>query len=415
MNFFWIDSKRNLEVTYDSFFNKLIEENKNNIYIKNENPYLVFLNLLRNFISGKRSIILDANFSNEELLKLEITDNFFKKGGYIQPNLSNKFKSLQEIFSFLNANKENLELDIYTSGTTGRPKIVTQSFENLIRAVKERDSLQDNVWGFAYNPTHFAGLQVFFQAFYNTNTLVYIFNKDFKEVYKDFLDYEITHLSCTPTFMKMLLPYVNNSENSIVSLTFGGEKFDTKIEKKLKDKFPNALIKNVYASTEAGSLLKSEGECFTIPKRYHEFIKIENFELVIHKKLLGASKFFDLDGVWYKTGDIVELYDGGKFKFKNRKSEMINVGGYKVNPSEIEAIIKGIEGVADVIVFGRKNSVMGEIVVANVIKEEKQEKQELKARIKTVITAQLQEYKLPRLIKFVDSFELTRTGKVKKQ
>ena len=415
MEFFWVDSKRNLEITYDTFFQKLIEENNNNIFIKNENPYLVFLYLLRNFISGRRSVILDSDFSKEELLKLDITDAVFEQGKYLQSNLFYKFETLEDIFLFLKKNEENLELDIYTSGTTGRPKKVTQSFKNLKRAVIQRKSLQDNIWGFAYNPTHFAGLQVFFQSFYNKNTLIYIFNKDFKDVYQDFKDYKITHLSCTPTFMKMLLPHIVEKLNSVKNLTFGGEKFDSKIENILKDKFPNGKVKNVYASTEAGSLLRAEGEYFVIPEKYFDFIKIQNKELLIHKELLGVSKAFDLEENWYKTGDIVELFDNGKFKFKNRKSEMINVGGYKVNPSEVEDIIKEVNGVKDVNVFGRTNSVMGEIVVAHVIKEWKVDKQLLKEKIKEITNSQLQEYKLPRLIKFVDSFELTRTGKIKKK
>lgn len=415
MEFFWVDSKRNLEITYDTFFQKLTEENNNNIFIKNENPYLVFLNLLRNFISGRRSVILDSDFSKEELLKLDISDAVFEQGKFLQSNLFYKFETLDDIFLFLNKNEENLELDIYTSGTTGRPKKVTQSFKNLKRAVIQRKSLQDNIWGFAYNPTHFAGLQVFFQSFYNKNTLIYIFNKDFKDVYQDFKDYKITHLSCTPTFMKMLLPHIVEKLNNVKNLTFGGEKFDSKIENILKDKFPNATVKNVYASTEAGSLFRAEGEYFVIPEKYFDFIKIQNKELLIHKELLGVSKAFDLEENWYKTGDIVELFDNGKFKFKNRKSEMINVGGYKVNPSEVEDIIKEVNGVVDVNVFGRANSVMGEIVVAYVIKEGGVDKQLLKEKIKEITNSQLQEYKLPRLIKFVESFELTRTGKIKKK
>lgn len=186
-------------------------------------------------------------------------------------------------------------------------------------------------------------------------------------------------------------------------------------KKKIRIKFPKAEIKNVYASTEAGSLLRAEGEYFMIPNRYKDLIKIIDNELIIHKDLLGESKSFELKDSWYKTGDFVEFADSNdKFRFKNRKSEMINVGGYKVNPEEVEEVIKGVTGVKEVVVFGRENSVLGNIVIANVIKEEFVEKKELKITIINTVKRQLQEYKLPRLIKFVDSFELTRTGKIKR-
>jgi acyl-coenzyme A synthetase/AMP-(fatty) acid ligase len=136
--------------------------------------------------------------------------------------------------------------------------------------------------------------------------------------------------------------------------------------------------------------------------------------LLIHKELLGSSKSFDLDGDWYKTGDIVESFDDDKFKFQSRRSDIINVGGYKVNPEEIENIVKAINGVVDVTVFGRKNSIMGNIVAAHIIKEDSYNSKVLKAAIRETVIGQLQEFKVPRIIKFVESFELTRTGKIKK-
>ena len=78
-------------------------------------------------------------------------------------------------------------------------------------------------------------------------------------------------------------------------------------------------------------------------------------------------------------------------------------------------LIKTIKGVVDVIVFGRKNSLMGEIVVAHIIKASSQNAKDLKEKIKQITSLELQEFKVPRLIKFVDSFEFTRTGKIKKK
>lgn len=414
MSLFWIDNSRGLKISYNDLYKDLIKEGVGNIYIQNQNPYLVFVSLLRNLLSQKKSIILDADFSNEELLSLGISEKELLESKYFQYDLSVNFKSLDEIFDFYNANEEESEIEIFTSGTSGKPKKVNQNLANVVRAVKTNPSLKNNVWGFAYNPTHFAGLQVFFQAFFNKNTLVYIFNSDYGMTYEIFQKYGITHLSCTPTFMKMLIPNIHNSLENVLSLTFGGEKFDSKIQEKIQCKFPNASIKNVYASTEAGSLLRTDGEFFVIPERYKLFIKIENNELLINKKLLGTSNSFIFDGDWYRTGDLLEFVDNKKFRFVNRKSDMINVGGYKVNPSDVEDVIRKVEGVRDVVIFGRENSIMGNVIVANVIKEEDQENKQLKERIKKITASQLQEFKIPRIINFVDSFELTRTGKIKK-
>lgn len=411
---FWFDYDRRVQASYKELLTKLLLKGTNNVYIKEENPFEVFISLLRNFLNKKVSVILDSDFSDREILDLGITSVDISNGSYEQDDFCETFNSIDDIIMFLEENKDDIAIEIYTSGTTGRPKKVTQSYRNLVRAVKKDISYKDNIWGFAYNPTHFAGLQVFFQAFYNKNELVYIFNLDYNKVYRCMLERKVTHLSCTPTYMRVFLNYIDQPITSVRSLTFGGERFSPSIEDKVKNKFPKSKINNIYASTEAGSLLRSDGSYFKIPARYKDLIKIQNDELYIHKTLLGKSASFLLHTDWYKTGDLVEFVDEERFLFKSRKSEMLNVGGYKVNPDEIEFVIRKIKGVKEVSVSGRKNSVMGQIIVANIIKEDGIDNVELKRKIKEVTINELQDFKVPRLIKFVDSFELTRTGKIKK-
>ena len=416
MNAFWIDNDMKLNISYDELYGLIVKSDSNNIYVQDSNPFSVFLNVLRNLVCEKQSILLDADFSEEELNSLELSSNVFNKGKYFQQDLSNRFFSFKSIFEFLQKNSEHLSIEIFTSGTTGRPKKVSQSLKNIIRSVKQEEEYQSNIWAFAYNPTHFAGLQVFFQAFMNMNTMIYVFGKDFKKVQEEIVKGKVTHISSTPTFMKMLLPYVNEKNDNIKNLTFGGERFDESIEKEIRDKFPNTRIRNVYASTEAGSLLGTNGNAFTIPERFSELIKITNDnELIIHKELLGNSDSFKLRNNWYYSGDIVEFIDDNLFLFKNRKSDLINVGGYKVNPEEVENVIRKVQGVKDVLVAGRKNSVMGNIITAQIITDNHIDSKTLKKNVKEYAGENLQEWKVPRVIKFVEFFQLTRTGKIKKQ
>tara|TARA_R110000823_G_scaffold297305_1_gene417437 strand:+ start:2571 stop:3827 length:1257 start_codon:yes stop_codon:yes gene_type:complete len=416
MNLFWRDSYLSIEKSYDDFLLDIQRKGVNNVYIKNKNPYEVFLALLRNILNKKNNILLDADFSEIELNDLGISSEDIEKSGYEQNNIALKYSSFQGIFEFFENSKEELSIDIYTSGTTGRPKKVSQNLNNIMRYVRKGNNHENNIWAFAYNPTHFAGLQVFFQALLNQNTIIYVFGGDFRVNYDDIVKYKVTHISCTPTYMKMLLNYVVNENKIIRSLTFGGERFDDRIEKIIKNKFPNAQLKNVYASSEAGSLLASNGKCFKIPNRYKNLIKIsENEELIIHKTLLGDSESFQLNGEWYHTGDLVEFTknDGG-FVFKNRISDFINVGGYKVNPSEIEELLKNIDNVKDALIMGKKNSLIGNVLVAYIILNREEDKKIKKNQIITTLKKTLQDWKVPQIIKFVDTFELTRTGKIKK-
>lgn len=416
MILFWRDSYFGVEKTYDDLLVDIHEEGVNNIFIKNINPYEVFLALLRNIINKKDSVLLDGDLSEKELSDLGINSADLKKSSYQQKNIALECNSFHEIFELLGESEEELNIDIYTSGTTGRPKKVSQKLKNIMRYVKKGVNHKNNIWAFAYNATHFAGLQVFFQALINQNTIIYVFGSNFKLNYEEIVNTKVTHVSCTPTYMKMMLSYVVNENKIIKSLTFGGERFDERIEKNIKNKFPNAQIRNVYASSEAGSLLASEGKSFKIPSRYKDFIKIsENEELIIHKTFLGDSDSFELTGEWYHTGDLVEFIgNNDSFVFKNRISDFINVGGYKVNPLEVEELLKIIDNVKDALIIGRKNSLLGNVLVAYIILKNEEDKKTKKKQIIATLRKSLQDWKIPQIIKFVDTFEMTRTGKIKK-
>ena len=133
-------------------------------------------------------------------------------------------------------------------------------------------------------------------------------------------------------------------------------------------------------------------------------------ELLIHKSLLGISDDIILEGEWYHTGDVVERLDENTFRFISRKTEMINVGGYKVNPHEVEKAIREIEGVLDVRVFGRSNRVTGNIVMAEIVAKNAEVKPYIESEI-SKLNKHFQSWKVPRIVNFVDLIEQTRTGK----
>lgn len=256
-------------------------------------------------------------------------------------------------------------------------------------------------------------MQVFFQALLNKNSIVYLFNKSFEKVSNLIERCHVTSISASATFYRNLAPYVEKNIFLLVKrLTFGGEKYDASLEPILRQSFPNARIRNVYATTESGSLFTAEGNLFKVSAENKTFIKInKNNELLIHKMLIGESREKAFEEDWFNTGDIVEVVEENKFKFMSRQSDLIHIGGYKVNPLEVEDIIKEVSGVKDVLVKSRKSSVTGEIVVADVVKDEDTDKKELRRSIRRYTTEKLQEWKVPRMVKFVDQIEVTRTGK----
>ena len=115
---------------------------------------------------------------------------------------------------------------------------------------------------------------------------------------------------------------------------------------------------------------------------------------------LNAPTPFTHDG-WFKTGDSV-LVDGEYFKILGRKSEIINVGGEKVYPQEVENIILKVNNISEVTVFSEKNPIMGNMVCANVRLHEFEEKKIIIKKIKTMCLKYLQKYKIPVKITIVD-------------
>lgn len=365
-----------------------------------------FENLVKAIITNRSLILLDSDIKTSEVAGI---DEIQVNESVLLPPYH--FEDMDAVVSALR--QSTSEITIFTSGTTGQPKKVSHSIETLTRTVRVGDKYNGQVWAYAYNPTHMAGLQVFFQAFENQNTLINVFNMQRSDVYKKIEKYHITHISATPTFYRLLLPY-EKEYPTVQRVTLGGEKSDNHLYESIKLIFPNAKINNVYASTEAGSLFAAKGDCFQIPEKIRDKFTVIDDELLIHRSLLGKSDSFIFDGDYYHSGDLIEWVnkDEGLFKFKSRKNELINVGGYKVNPGEVEDAINAMDGVKQSLVYGKANSILGNVLIAEVQLNEGSTLTDLD--IRKSLKEQLQDFKIPRKIKFVDAVSLTRTGKLKR-
>ena len=401
---FLIDNGK--EYSYDDLLRSLNEGNTYFPCYKTSDVYSFLVNLIKGLAANKPLVLLDSDINTSEIDGL---DESIVNVVEIIPKVS--FNKMDEVVSAVQGSKS--ELTIFTSGTTGQPKKVIHNIQTLTRTVRTGDKYKAQIWAYAYNPTHMAGLQVFFQAFENQNTLINVFNQPREYVYREVEDKRITHISATPTFYRLLLPFEKTYE-SVIRVTLGGEKSDQHLYDSIKKIFPNAKINNVYASTEAGSLFAAKGDSFQIPESIKDKFKVVDGELLIHKSLLGSSDSFNFTDDYYHSGDLIEWVDesNGLFRFKSRKNELINVGGYKVNPGDVEVAIMDLKGVKQAMVYGKANSILGNVLCTDVVLEPDADLKELD--IKKALISQLQDFKIPRRIKFVDEISLTRTGKMKR-
>lgn len=404
------------DINTDSLYswNFLISDLNNttiyNPYCKSGDYYTVFRQIILSLVIGEEIILLDSDFTTSELTNLTGHSEFkiFNKTSHQSelPLLRNK----KELIDKISNPSKDWRVTLFTSGTTGIPKKVSHDFKAITRFVKISEPNKKSNWGFAYNPTHIAGIQVFFQALLNGNSIIRLFGLNTDEIYNEIKKESITHVSATPTFYRLLLP-CNKSFPSVERITSGGEKFNEKTFKQLKEIFPNAKITNVYASTEAGTLFASQNDVFSVRPEYEYLIRINDNELIIHSSLMGSTDTTIEE--WYNTGDIIEIVSQKplKFRFVNRKSEMINVGGYKVNPLEVEEAILSLSGIKNVRVHPKTNSVLGNIICCEVVATNKEITE---SSIRTFLQTKIQEFKIPRIIRFVEELSTTRTGKIKR-
>ena len=373
---------------------------------KSSDTYAYWKNLLKALVCGRAVTLLDSDINPSEIAGVDISS--------LNEQVEIGHYEIETIGQLIDAVKRSTaEISIFTSGTTGQPKKIVHTVASLTRSVRTGEKYENDVWGFAYNPTHMAGLQVFFQAFENTCTLVNLFGKSRSEIYDIIQSQHITHLSATPTFYRLLLP-VEQSCPGVVRATLGGERSDAHLYENIRKIFPNAKVNNIYASTEAGALFSSKNDCFRIPDAIRDKIKVSNNELLIHKSLLGTSESMSLEGDYYHSGDLIEWMDErqGLFRFISRKNEMINVGGYKVNPEEVETALLTIAGIRQALVYGKSNSVLGNVICADIVPDDGYELDAVS--IKQALQGVLQDFKIPRRIRFVETLPLTRTGKLRR-
>lgn len=184
--------------------------------LKTHDLFKYFSNLIKALVNNKPLVLLDSDLSLSELGGINE-----EKINVIEKLRTQKFSSMDEVVKALQQSAS--EITIFTSGTIGQPKKVIHSVQGLTRSVRCAERYQWQVWAYAYNPTHMAGLQVFFQAFENQNTLVNVFGLARNEVYSLIEKYSVTHISATPTFYRLLLPF-EKEYSSVQRITFGGRK-----------------------------------------------------------------------------------------------------------------------------------------------------------------------------------------------
>ncbi len=309
---------------------------------------------------------------------------------------------------------------LFTSGTTGAPKMVAHTLEGLSGAITPGPS-EDIVWGTFYDIRRYGGLQILLRALLGQASLIL---SDADENVADFLArlgrHGVTHLTGTPSHWRRALMSPANIEIAPRYVRLSGEIADQAILDSLKARFPDAGIGHAYASTEAGVGFEVTDGLEGFPASFVGRpgpVEMKVADGTLHvRSSRTASQYVGggelKNGGWVDTGDMVELR-GERYYFAGRTGGIINVGGLKINPEEVEAVINRHPGVRMSRVFGRKSPITGAIVIAEVVlADAANDNATFKQAILEACREKLPAFKVPAMLRFVPALELTAGGKL---
>jgi acyl-CoA synthetase (AMP-forming)/AMP-acid ligase II len=300
----------------------------------------------------------------------------------------------------------------------------------LTAAIKHSDSAASPIiWGTFYDIRRYGGLQILLRAILGGASLVL---SDMEESLGDYLArlgrHGVTHVLGTPTHWRRALMSPAAREIAPRYVRSSGEIADQSILNALRFFYPDAVIAHAFASTEAGVGFSVEDGLEGFPDDLlggvgDVELKVEQGSLLVRSagtamRYLGTGPALRNEQGFVDTGDLVELRNDRHY-FLGRRSGVINVGGLKVHPEEVETVINRHPRVRMSLVRARKNPITGSIVIANVIlKEEPGQRATanrdvvIKDEILQICRAKLAKHKIPIAINIVTALAIGTSGKL---
>jgi acyl-CoA synthetase (AMP-forming)/AMP-acid ligase II len=308
---------------------------------------------------------------------------------------------------------------ILTSGSTGAPKCALRSWRSLEVAVKRSARREAKRWLLCYPLSHIAALQVMTQCLVNRSTLVIPTDSSPAAAADAIANHAVHCISSTPTFMRQLLhrsPSTSWASASIEQIILGGEIVDDQILDVLRKLLPATRITHVYATTELGPIIVvADGHAgFDAALLDGQRLKLEAGELYVRRSATTMHGYVGQVGRasadWWSTGDLIAVEDG-RAHFRGRTHDVINVGGSKVSPAEVEAVLREVEGVSHVCVAAHPSSLAGYLVKAIVETAPDVDRSRLRGDALTLCRSRLPSHMHPRIFEFVERIDTTVTNK----
>jgi acyl-coenzyme A synthetase/AMP-(fatty) acid ligase len=320
---------------------------------------------------------------------------------------------------------------LLTSGTTGAPKLVLHTLASLTSALAGAPPPPEPlVWSTFYDIRRYGGLQIFLRGVHNGSLVL----SDPAEATGDFLTRAqqagVTHISGTPSHWRKALMSGTTANLSPRYARLSGEVADQAVLDSLRHAYPGAIVAHAFASTEAGVAFEVRDGLAGFPvslvgaagARVELRVAAETLQI----RSAGNAERYLGEGMeairgpdgFVDTGDRVEAREG-RYYFMGRRGGVINVGGLKVHPEEVEAVLNAHPWVQMSLVKARRSPITGAMVTADVVLAEasaapgpRPAAAELTRELTESCRRKLAAHKVPAMIRIVPALDISPSGKL---
>jgi len=293
-------------------------------------------------------------------------------------------------------------LILFSSGSTGQSKAAVHDIVGMLGKFKVRRHARRAITFLLYD--HIGGFNTMLYQLSNGGCIVTVQDRDPDTVLRTIERHKVDLLPTSPTFINLILLSEAHRRYDLSSLkivTYGTEPMPESTLHRFHQVLPHIELQQTYGLSEVGILrsksrssdslwVKLGGEGFQT-RVVDDILQIKAESAMLG--YLNAPSPFTNDG-WFNTGDKVEV-DGDYFRILGRQSEIINVGGQKVYPAQVESVVQEMSEVAEVLVYGEKNVIMGQIVCATIRLRESRDSRKFHRELRQFCRQRLQEFQIP--------------------
>ncbi len=301
-------------------------------------------------------------------------------------------------------------LVIFSSGSTGQPKAVLHDFSGVLEKFRHPGQRKNTLTFLLFD--HIGGIDTLFNTLAHGGTLVTVAAREPDAVCAAIARYRVHTLPTSPTFLNLLLisgAWQQHDLSSLKVIAYGTEPMPATTLARLHQAFPQVALVQTYGMSELGVLRSRSRDSGSVWLKFtHQDFATKVVDGVLWVRAasamlgyLNAPDLFDADG-WLNTQDSVEV-DGEYLRILGRATELINVGGQKVHPAELESRLLELDNVGEVTVFGRAHPMMGQVVAARFVLKSPEPLLEFKRRMNAFCREHLPRYQTPIFVELVEA------------